>query len=102
MDLGVGQVGVIIDDGVDEGMSQQRLVMLVLSRRGGLTVPVTVLTTDMAPVPAIGDVAKLLGVNVDQATGVAVLVTTHRFFPGRSIDLRQPVQPGRGQDPMER
>jgi len=43
--LGVGQVGMIIDDGVNEGMPQQRLVMLVLPRRDGLTVPGTVLTT---------------------------------------------------------
>jgi len=35
----------IIDDGVNEGMPQQRLVMLVLPRRDGLTVPGTVLTT---------------------------------------------------------
>ena len=101
MDLGVGQVGVIIDDGVDEGMSQQRLVMLVLPRRGGLTVPVTVLTTDKAPVPAIGAVAKLLGVNVDQADRGGRARNDAPVFPG-SFDLRQPVQPGRGQDPMER
>lgn len=60
----------------------------------------TLLTVDMAPAPVIGDVAMFLDVNVDQTAGVVVFVTTH-WFPGYSIDMRQPVQPGRGQDPIE-
>ena len=86
---------------VDEGVSQQRLAVLVLPREGDLTVPITLLTADIAPAPANGDVAKLLDINVGQAARAVVLVTTHRF-PGRSIDMRQPVQPSRGKDLMDR
>ena len=58
-------------------------------------------TTDVAPASAVGDVAELLHVDVEHRAGMVVLVTAHRF-PRGAVHMRQSVQVGVGQDPVDR
>jgi hypothetical protein len=64
--LGVGDPGVVIDDGVHERVTHLRVVVLVAGLVGGRRpVPVALLAADESPAAA-GDVAELLHVDVDQ------------------------------------
>ena len=61
---------------------------------------------DVAPAAAVGDVAELGHINMDQRPGMVVLVPADRFTAG-PVHVRQPVDPasdqyrvhGRGRDP---
>ena len=55
----------VVDDGVDEGVTHLRVVLLVLGfARGGCPVLSALSSADEAPPAAIGDVAELLDVHV--------------------------------------
>ena len=102
MDLGVGDTGVVIDDGVDVRLSHQRVPPLVARLvRGGSAVAVALLSADVAPAPAVGDVAELLHIDVQHRPGVVVLVTANGLSRG-AVDMGEPVQVRVDQDPMDR
>ena len=69
-------------------------------------VAVALLAADVAPAAAVGDVAELGDVDVDQRAGMVVLVAAQRFA-GDPVDVREPVDPaadqhgvhGRGRHP---
>lgn len=66
VDLGVGDAEVVVDDGVDIGHAHQRVPPLVARLVwGDGPVAVTLLATDVAPAPAVGDVAELLHIDVE-------------------------------------
>lgn len=80
-----------------------QLVAVPVARlaRGVVTVPITLLAADKPPTAAaVGGVSQLLDVDMDERARVIMLVSADRF-PGRPIDMAQPVQPGRGQDPVD-
>lgn len=98
VDLCVSDAGVVVDDGVHEGVSHLRAAPLVLRFvwcRGAVLLALG--PSDVAPPTAVRDVSDLLHVYVDERPGVWMRVTADRFT-GRTIDAREPVQPRRGQD----
>lgn len=101
MDLGVGDTGVVIDDGMDVGLAYERVPPLVarLVRCVG-AVLLALLLADVAPAPAVGDVAKLLHIDVQHGTGVVVLVAADGL-PCRPVDVGEAVQLGVVQDPVD-
>ena len=102
MDLGVGDAGMVVDDGVDVGLAHQRVAVLVLGlARGGGAVLLALLAADVAPASTVGDVAELLHVDVEHRAGVVVLVAADGL-PGGAVDVGEPVQPGVDQDPVDR
>ena len=69
VDLDVGDPGVVVDDGVQVGGADQRVADLACAPvRSAVAGPVLValLAADVAPAAAVGDVAELLDVDVDQ------------------------------------
>ena len=102
MDLGVSQAGVVIDHGVDERVSHQRIPCFAAGFvGGGDPVAVAVGTAHVAPPAAIGDVAQLLHIDMDQAAGVVMLVAAHRFTGG-PVHMGESVEPVTGQDLVDR
>ena len=102
MDLGVGDAGVVVDHGVDVGLAHERIPPLVAGLVGcGGSVAVALLSADVAPAAAVGDVAELLHVDVQHRPGVVVLVAADGL-PGGAVDVGEPVQPGVDQDPVDR
>ena len=88
--------------GVDVGLAHERIPPLVAGLVGcGGSVAVALLSADVAPAAAVGDVAELLHVDVQHCPGVVVLVAAH-WLPGGAIDVRQPVQVRVDQDPVDR
>ncbi len=59
------------------------------------------LAADEAPAAAVGDVAELLDIDVDQRPGMVVLVAADRFTGG-PVDMGQPVEPAPDQDLVHR
>ena len=58
MDLGVGDTGMVVNDGMDVGLAHQRVPVLVLLLvRSGGAVLLALLSADVAPAPAVGNVA---------------------------------------------
>jgi hypothetical protein len=57
--------------------------------------------TDEAVAAAVGDIAELGHVDVEQRSGMVVLVAADRL-PGDPVDPRQPVQPAAHQHGMDR
>ena len=102
MHFGIGDTGVVVDGGVDIGLAHQRVPPLVLGlvRRGG-PVLLALPAADVTPAPAVGDVAELLHIDVQHGPGVIVFVATDGF-PSRAVNVRQPVQAGVDQDPVDR
>ena|GEM_PF-3514429 len=66
-----------------------------------LTVPIALLAPHKPPAITVRNVAQLLHIDMDQRSGVGVFVAAD-WFTGGPIDMAQPVQPGAGQDPMNR
>jgi hypothetical protein len=56
---------------------------------------------DVAPAAAVGDVAQLLDVHVDQRAGLVVFVAADRFT-GAPVEVGQPVQPAADQHGVHR
>ena len=101
VDLGVGDAGVVVDDGVDVGSSHQRAgVPAARLVGGGGSVAVALLPADVAPASAVGSVAQLLDVDVEHRAGMVVLVSADGFAGG-AVDVGQAVQVGVGQDPVD-
>ena len=108
-DLGVGDAGVVVDDGVHERGADPGPV--VLARAAGPGAVARLLRspcwrpTNAMPA-AVGDVAELGDVDVDQRAGMVVLVAAQRFA-GDPVDVGEPVDPaphqhrvhGRGRHP---
>lgn len=73
VDLGVGDAGVIVDDGVDERVPDDRAAVpalaAVLVRH--CAVPLTLFSSDEPPPAAHGNVAELLHIDMDQSPGVS-------------------------------
>ena len=69
VDLGVGDAGVVVDDGVNECVPELGVVPLVLRfvRCDGAALPV-LLSTDVAPA-AVGNVPDLLHTHMHQRAG---------------------------------
>jgi hypothetical protein len=101
VDLGVGDAGVVVDDGVDEGVAHLRAVPFLWLPGRRCPFLVALGAADVAPAAALWDVSELLHVHVEQRAGVGVLVAANRLT-GRSVDVRQPVQPRRGEDAVHR
>ena len=100
VDLGVGDAGVVVDDGVDVGLAHQRVVVLVPGlARCGRPVLLSLSAADVAPASAVGDVAELLHVDVEHRAGMVVLIASDGFARG-AVDVREPVQVRVGQDPV--
>ena len=94
-DLGVGEAGVVVDDGVHERGAQPGLVTVVPALRAGcgrLAVAFALDAADESPAAAVGNVAELGDVDVDQRPGMIMLVTADRF-PGDSVDVAEPIDP---------
>ena len=105
VDLGVGDAGVVVEDGVDErGPDQrvpERLVALAGAVGGDRAVLAALGPADVAPAAAVGDVAELLDVDVDQRAGVVVLVAADRLA-GDPVDVGEPADPAPDQDLVDR
>src|SRR5690606_35924381 len=89
----VGDAGVVVDDGMQVAGPDQRVVVLVagfVRRRG--PVLLALLAADVAPTPAVGDLAELLHIDVDQIAWSIVFVTANRFAGG-PVDMGEPVDP---------
>jgi hypothetical protein len=56
---------------------------------------------DIAPAAAVGDVAELLHIHMQQVTGVFMLITPDRL-PGGPVHVREPVDPAPDQDRVDR
>lgn len=67
-DLGIGETGVVIDDRVNVSGAEIRFVAATLAcaLRCCLPVPVALPFADEAPAPAIGNVAELRHIDMDQ------------------------------------
>ncbi len=101
MDLRVGDARVIVDHGVDECVTHQRVavsVLLLAGRRG--PVPLALLASDDPPAAAVGNVAELLHVDVDQCAGRLVLVMSG-WLARLHLEMREPVQAA-AQDRVDR
>ena len=95
MDLGVGDAGVVVDDGVHERGADLRVRGWLRSRSGRRwrsRLLVALLAADVAPAAAVGDVAELLDVDVEHRAGVVVLVAADRLA-GDPVDVGEPVDP---------
>ena len=100
VDLGVRDTGVVVDDGVDERVTELRVAPLALRLpRGRRTIAFSLASADVAPSTAVGDVPELLHVHVRQRAGVGVLVSANRLARG-PVDVRQSVEAGRREDSM--
>jgi hypothetical protein len=93
VDLGVGDPGVVIDDGVNERGPDQRLVSFVAVlawSRCSVLQPLR--SADVSLAAAVGDVSELLDVDVDHRARVVVFVAAHDLT-GSDVDVVQPVDP---------
>jgi hypothetical protein len=81
--------GVVIDHGVDERGPELGFAGGGLPPRPGLgRLPVreALLATQIAPATAVGDVAELLDIDVDEVVGAPMLGAANRFAIG-SVDM---------------
>jgi len=102
VDLCVGDAGVVIDDGVHECPTHQR----VSGHRSWFVrcrcpVPVALLLPHEPPAAPVRDVAELRHIHVDHRAGSAVFVTPDRL-PGNPIDVRELVDAAPHQDGVHR
>jgi hypothetical protein len=96
-DLGVGQAGVVVDDGVHEcGADQRARVLAALTGPvcGRNAVDLALLAAEELVAATVGDVAEPGDVDVDQRPGVRVLVAAE-WFTGHAVDVGQAVDPHR-------
>ena len=107
VDLGVGDPGVVVDDGVQE--SRCRSVESEVSRREACQcarrwLPVLlspVLAPDVAPAPAVGTLRSFLTSSMDHVAGLFVLVTADRLS-SLAVDVRESVDASKGPGPRAR
>ena len=102
MDLGVRNPGIVVDDSVDEPVSQQLMVILAAGSSGRAATILTALSSsDVAPSTAGGNVAEFLDIDVDQIPGMVVLVAADRPT-GDPVNLGQLLVPAGHQQRMHR
>lgn len=88
-DFGVGQPGVVVDRGVQVGVAEPGAAPRVGAVTcGGGAVEFPASTTLCAPAAAVGNVAELLDVDVDQVAGMGVFVAADRFS-GSPVEMGQ-------------
>ena len=96
--LDVGDAGVVVDHRVQvAGPHQCTAVLVARLARCRCTVLVALLAPDVAPAPAVGDLADLLHIHVDQVAGFLVLVAADGLT-GCAVDVGKPVEPATDQD----
>jgi hypothetical protein len=97
-----GDPTVVVDDGVDEGLAIDRVVVLlarqVFHRR---LVPAALCSADELPPAAVRDVAELLDVHVDKGSRVVVLIAADHFTRS-AVDVPQAVQSAADQHRVNR
>ena len=92
VDFGLGHAGVVVDDGVHVGVTEQDVAVFAAGGAGnGPAVDVPRGAADESPAAADGDVAEFLDVDVDQRAGVVVFVATD-LFPAANIEVRESIQ----------
>src|SRR6185437_12821981 len=78
VDLGVGDPGVVVQHGVHERGAELWVAVPVAADQAGLghrlAIAFALDASDVAPPAAVGDVAQLLDIDVDQGAGPVVLV----------------------------
>ena len=84
-DLDVGQARMVVDDGMEVGGAGARLVAASGQSGGSALVLRALPAADEAVAAAVGDVAELGDVDVDQRPGMVVLVAADRL-PSDPID----------------
>lgn len=90
MDLGISDTGMVVDHGVHKRISQQRIVMTVAAGTGcGCPVAAAGRASDEPPATTIGDVAQLFDIDMNQRSGMRMLVAADHF-PGADVDVGQP------------
>jgi hypothetical protein len=102
--LAVGQAGVGVDGGVDVAVAQVRPAVTDPWPVGvsvGSAVAFTPAAAQLAPAAAVGDIAELLDVDVDQLARAAHFIAPDRFA-GDPVDVPEPVDPARDQHPVHR
>jgi hypothetical protein len=93
---------VVVEHGVHERGAQQRSAVLVAGLvRRCRSVLVALPAAGVAPPAAVGDVAQLLDVDVQQRAGGVVLVAADRLTAG-AVDVGEPVDPAAAQDRVHR
>lgn len=90
----------IVDSGVDEAVADHRVAALACVC-GGLPIGGGLLAGHDSVSAAVGDVAELLDVDVDQFAGTLSLAAANDSAGG-SVHPAQPVQLVAGQDAMDR
>ncbi|KWU67907.1 hypothetical protein AWW71_29450, partial [Bacillus cereus] len=101
-DRGVGEPGVVVDDGVHEPGPESWFGVLAPSRVGGGDPVGAALGDAHEPVPAaVRDIAEFGHVDVDQRTRIGVFVATDRLSGG-TIQVGKPVQPASHQHRVDR
>ncbi|MBE1494225.1 hypothetical protein H4696_001325 [Amycolatopsis lexingtonensis] len=102
VDFGVGDAGVVVDNGVDERGAGAGLVVGAAGQpRGGSLVDLALSPADVAPAAAVGDVAELGDIDMDQRSGMVVFVAAQRFA-GDPVDVGEPVDPATHQYRVQR
>lgn len=92
VDLGVGHPGVVIDDCMDEGVTEQFVApAAAFDPWRGRTIFCALSAADEAPTAANRNVAQLFNIDVDQRASMSVFIATD-LFTGSDIDVRQPIQ----------
>ena len=99
VDLGVGDAGVIVDDGVNERVSDQRIPVVPLRRIGSVAARFLLpcgRPTNRQPPPS-GMLPSFFTSTWISEPGCVVFVTAGRF-PGLHIDVRESVEVAAHQD----
>jgi hypothetical protein len=97
VNLGVGDPGVVIDDGVNERGADLRLtVFRSWLAWCGCTIPVALRPGHVSPAAAVGDVSEHFDVDVDHRPWVVVFVAANDLT-GPDVDVVEPVHPAPGQ-----
>ncbi|MBG6107248.1 hypothetical protein IWX88_000866 [Frigoribacterium sp. CG_9.8] len=101
VDLGIGDAGVVVDDGVHECFPDQRFpVFTPRHSRSRRSVPVALLPADETVSAAVGYVAELRHIDMDHRTGFVVLVTPGDLA-GAFVNMVETVQPQPYQDRVD-
>ena len=98
VDLGVGDAGVVIDGGVHERSADLRAGCRRACR---CAVAVALSAAEVTPAAAVGDVAELLHIDVQQCAGMIVFVAADRLT-GRPVEVGEPIQAAADQHRVHR
>ena len=83
----------VIDNGVDESVSQQRLAVSAATHPGGqVSILLPLGPAHKPPTATAGDVAQFFDIDMDQRSRVIVFVPPDRLT-GANVDVRQAIKP---------